>query len=756
MTARPRLVLLCAAVLTVLLAAFGADTQDRLANGGHTARGTEAAHAADLLADRFGTGTADLVLLVRAARHGVDSAVARNEGIRLADRIARADGVTSVRAYWTAERGAGRGALRSADGTAALIAVDLAGADREAASTARELVPTVTGRHGALTVSATGPAQITVEAAETSRRDLLTAELIAAPLVLLILVVALRSWLAALLPVVIGLVAVVGTIALLRLLTYATPVSVFALNLASALGFGLAVDYGLFLVTRFREELSGGAGVQEAVARTSRTAGRTVVVSACTVALSMAALLVLPLPFLRSMAWAGVSVALLAAGAATTLVPPLLVLLGERIGRHGRADSPRWRTLARSVTRHPAAFGAGCAMLLVLLAVPFGHARFGLTDERTLPADAQAHATAQQIRDRFPAPAERNLTVIVPPSVTGESLARYERRIRGLPSVSRVTRTPTAVPGQHASERGTLLTVTGPPDPQSDAAQRLVGELRSLEAPGRALVTGRAAQLADTKEAVADRLPLAVGVAVVTTWVMLFLLTGSVLLPVKALLVGALSLTASFGVLVYVFQDGHLSDALGGFTVTGTLDLTMPPLMAAIAFGLAVDYEIFLLSRVREHWLRGYSNRAAVVEGVARTGRLISTAALTVAVVTGVLATSGLTVLKLLGTGLAVAVLIDATLVRGVLVPACLTLADRANWWAPGPLARLHRRIGVAECGGRTPEPGMLGVPPVRSNPTGPASADPLVPRAEPGHSETTSANRPPRGDPRRRTTVEG
>ncbi|GGR74936.1 membrane protein [Streptomyces aureoverticillatus] len=724
MTARPRLVLLFGAVLTALLAVLGADTQDRLANGGYTADGTEAARAGTLLADRFGAGTADLVLLVRA-EGGIDSAPARDQGRRLAQQVARADGVTSVRAYWTAARPA-RSALRSADGGAALVAVDLAGADRQEAATARELAPSLTGRRGALTVSATGPAQVTVEAADTSRRDLLRAELIAAPVILLILVLALRSWTAALLPVVIGVIAVVGTIALLRLLTYAMPVSVFALNLASALGFGLAVDYGLFLVTRFREELGGGAGVREAVARTTRTAGRTVLVSACTVALSMAALLVLPLPFLRSMACAGMAVALLAAAAATVVVPPLLMLLGERIGRHGRPDSPRWRALARSVTRRPAAYGAGCALLLVLLAVPFGHARFGLTDERTLPADAQAHATAREIRERFAAPAERNLTVVLPRPAAAAALTRYEREIRELPSVAKVTRTTqtpripqttqttqttrttqatwstratratrTEAPGG----RGTLLTVTGPSDPQSPATQRLVSDLRSVAAPGPALVAGRAAELADTKDAVADRLPLAVGVAVLTTWIMLFLLTGSVLLPLKALLVGALSLTASFGVLVHVFQDGHLRDALGGFTVTGTLDLTMPLLMAAIAFGLAIDYEIFLLSRVREHWLRGYGNREAVVEGVARTGRLISTAALAVAVVTGALAASELTVLKLLGTGLAIAVLIDATLVRGILVPACLTLAGRANWWVPAPLARLHARVGISEGG---------------------------------------------------------
>ncbi|MDQ8706970.1 MMPL family transporter [Streptomyces sp. LHD-70] len=678
MTARPRLVLLLAALVAALCAVAGAGAHERLANGGYTAKDTEADRAAAVLA-RAGAAPPDLVLLARSSA-GVDAAAAREAGSRLARELAAADGVDSTRSYWSS----GGALLRSEDGRAALVTADLAGADRDMAVTARELVPKLTGERGPLEVSATGPAWVSVQAAEGSERDLVTAELIAAPLTLLLLVVALRSLLAALVPVVIGVLAVAGTAALLRALTYAMPVSVFAMNLTTALGFGLAVDYGLFLVTRFREELGHGLGVADAVSRTVRTAGRAVVASACTVALAMGALLVLPLPFLRSMACAGMAVALLAAAAAMAVVPPMLLLLGERIGRTGRTDSPLWRRVARVVTRRPAVYGVGCAVLLVLCAAPFGHVRFGLIDERTLPASAEAHATAEEIRERFAAPAERTLTVVLP---EGADAAVVRGRVAALDDVVAVRAV--SLPGL-----GPVLTVAGTAEPQSAAAQRLVAGLRA-ESPEGSLVAGRAAVLADTKAAVAERLPLAGGILAVTTWAMLFLLTRSVLLPFKALLVGALSLTASFGVVVYVFQDGHLRDVLGGFTVTGALDLTLPLLMAAVAFGLAVDYEIFLLSRVREHWLRGMSNRDAVVEGVARTGRLITTAALAVALVTGVLATSGLTVLKLLGTGLAVAVLLDATVVRGVLVPAFLTLAGRANWWAPAWLRRrdASRRI---------------------------------------------------------------
>jgi RND superfamily putative drug exporter len=291
------------------------------------------------------------------------------------------------------------------------------------------------------------------------------------------------------------------------------------------------------------------------------------------------------------------------------------------------------------------------------------------------------------------------LTVVLPdahPVLDRAALDAYESRVRRLDSVAaaRIVPAHAAVPpAVGAAAPGSLLSVTGPADPQSAAARKLVTRLRALPAPGEHLVTGRAALLVDTGKAVRDRLPLAAGILVLATWAMLFLLTGSVLLPVKALVVGALSLTASFGLMVHVFQDGHLRRVVGDFAVTGTLDMSMPLLMFAIAFGLAIDYEIFLLSRVKERYALTGDNRLAVVEGVARTGPLVTTAALAVAVVTGALATSGITVLKLLGTGLAVAVLVDATLVRGILVPAFMTVAGRANWWAPAPLARLHARL---------------------------------------------------------------
>ncbi|MEU4210982.1 MMPL family transporter [Streptomyces sp. NPDC026206] len=703
---RPWLVPAAATVLTALLALAGTGTSERLANGGYTATGTESARANTLLADRFGAGSPDLLLLVKA-EGGVDTARAREEGRRLSRRLARSAGVASVRSYWVDRDPA----LRSGDGSRAVLAADLAGADRDAARTAEALVPSLTGTHGVLSVSATGPAWVTAQARRVGQEDLVRAELVAAPVTLLLLVIALRSLVAALVPLAIGAVSVVGTFALLKLLTHAMPVSVFAMNLTSALGFGLAVDYGLFLVTRYREELLAGGTVEEAVRRTARRAGRTVAVSAAAVALSMSALLVLPLPFLQSMACAGMAVAVFSATAAAVLVPPVLALIGTRINRWDplaalrgrrvcgppRPDSPAWRTIAGAVTRRPLYYGGGCAIVLLMFASPFAHVHFGLPDERVLPAHTEAHRTAAEIRASFPARAERTVTVVLPdtlPARDGAALRAYEHKVAALAGVERVAWARTAVPP--GMGRGAVLQVSGPENPQSQAARDVVRRLRALPGPGGGhLVTGRAALLADTREAVRARLPLAAAVAAATTWAMLFLLTGSVLLPVKALLIGALSLGTSFGAMVLVFQEGRLRGVLGDFTVTGSLDMSMPLLMFCIAFGLAIDYEIFLLARVKEHYELTGDNRRSVVEGVARTGRLVTTGALAVAVVTGALATSGITMLKLLGMGLATAVLVDAVLVRGVLVPAYLTLAGRLNWWSPPWLRRAHARVSA-------------------------------------------------------------
>ncbi|MGW2369691.1 MMPL family transporter [Streptomyces sp. NPDC001667] len=752
---RPWWVLATALGLGALLATAAAGSPARLSNGGYIAGGTEATRAESVLKERFDAGIPDLVLHVRADAPVTDPAVDR-AGRELARRAAEQPGVRRVLSYWTV----GDSRLLSRDGRAALVTVDLRGGEHVAARRAAALVPRLTGRHGPLQVTATGPAWVMAQATELSGQELLRAELIGAPLAVLVLLFAFGSLTAALLPAAVGGLAVAGTFAVLRLLTAVMPVSAFASNITTALGFGLAVDYGLFVVTRFREETATGSGTAEAIARTMRTAGRTVLYSAATVVVCLSALLLFPLGFLRSLAVAGMSVVVLAAATTALVLPALLAVIGTRIDR-GDAFAPLrrarrdgdvslWHRAARVATGRPVLAG-GCAVLfLATLAFPFAHVHFGVTDERVLPARVESHAVATRIEREFDLPWNRTLAVLL----TGtdavdqqERLDAYARRVSALPAVRKVsaaggvyekgrrTAGPTVGSLLYITRGATWLSVIGGGPPSLD--ERLVEELRALPSPGPHLVAGRPARVLDTKNAVLGALPGAAAIVVGSVLLLLFLFTGSLLIPFKAVLMGALSLSASFGAMVYVFQDGHLRDLFGHFTVTGELDTAMPVLIFGAAFALSVDYELFLISRIQEEYRISGDHRAAVVTGIARTGRMVTAAAAILAAALFPLAASGITLLKLFGCGLALAVLVDATVVRGVLVPAFMRLTGEANWWAPRPLAVLHERLVP----GRWHRPGTQGtegVPGPRDTATTPVTP--------PGHRP---APLPP-GSPRR------
>ncbi|MGW2403683.1 MMPL family transporter [Streptomyces sp. NPDC001739] len=758
----PRRVLVVAGVLCVLFGCAASQLADRLSVGGLAASGTPSERA-EAWAARYGAGSPEVVLVVRpvSPRHALDDPAVRVAGRRLTERLAAEGGVAGVRSSWTADgdgahgsRGTGlagaldadldRGGvagLRSTDGRATLVLVDLDGSETETAHTAERLVPRYTGERGPFAIRATGPAWSLAQSTVQARTDLLRAELIAAPLTFVILALAFRSLVAALLPVLVGGVAAVGALAVLWALTAVTDVSVFAVNLIGALGFGLAVDYALFIVARFREEQARGRTAQEAALAGVATAGRTVAVSAGTVTAALAALLVFPFAFLRSMAYAGMVVVVLAALTAVFVLPAVLVRWGSRVtaldplGRFRWApaptiggDSPLWGTVARAVTRRPVCWGAACMVVLAALALPFAHGRPGLADERILPAGAASHATADLVRSEWGTSAEGTLTAVLPrvdPEADRAALDAYGRRLSALAGVrgeatvtvpatgryaggrrvggeraypSEARRGPytsEAVGGAYAPRpgggaagrvvRGAVVTLTLRSDPQSERAAALVHAVRRLPAPGGTLhLAGWAAQVVDARAALAQRLPPALGLIAAGTMTVVFLFTRSVLIPLKVLAVAALSLTAALGGLVFVFQDGHLRPLLGDFTVTGTIDMTIPLLLFSVAFGLSVDYELFLLSRIQEHYRATGDNTAAIVHGISRTGRLFTAAALAVAVAMGALASSDVLLLKELGVGLALAVVVDATVVRGVLVPSVMRLAGRANWWAPG------------------------------------------------------------------------
>ncbi|HEY5836052.1 MMPL family transporter [Streptomyces sp.] len=698
-TARPRLTLLLALLFTALAVAAGSGVADRLASGGWAAPDSESSYAADALARHFPGSQPNVVLLVDARGADVDSAAVTAQGRELARRLAADPDVTGVTSYWSTHAPV----LRAKDGGSAMITARLRGDDDAVAKEVKRIAPAYRGQHGPVDVTIGGSAAVRHELQTTIQEDLVRAEMIALPVTLLLLVMVFGSAVAALLPLGVGIVAILGTSAVLRGITEFTDVSVFAENLTTALGLGLAIDYALFIVRRFREELATGLTPQAAVGVTLRTAGRTVLFSALTVAASLSAMLVFPQYFLRSFAYAGIAVVLLAAGAALIVLPAALVLLGNRVNaldlrkilRRGQAKDPGagYARFARLVMRRAPLFAVGGVVGLLLLGLPFLQVKFGTADDRQLPASAEAHVVQQHIRAEFPGSPDGAITVLAEGADSAQ-LAGFDRRVEALPGVARVDG-PFTAPGSDAA----YVTVLPKGEAVDSGAQSLVKEIRAVPADFRASVTGQAAVLVDSKHAIAEKLPWAAGIIAVVTLLLVFLLTGSAIIPLQAVLLNALSLTAMFGSVVWVFQDGHLAGVLG-FTATGSIETTLPVLMFCVAFGLSMDYGVFLLSRIKEEYDRTGEHQSSIVFGLKRTGGLITAAAVILAVVMVAIGTSRVANTKMLGLGIALAVLMDAMVVRTLLVPAVMRLTGRATWWAPPALRRFHERFGISEGGG--------------------------------------------------------
>ncbi|MGW0751175.1 MMPL family transporter [Streptomyces sp. NPDC002587] len=707
-TARPRLSLLLALVVTALAVFAGGGVADRMGSGGWEDPDAQSTYATAALEREFPASQPNLLLLVDAGAGaaGVDDPAVAAEAERLTVQLAAERGVAGVGSYWRT----GLPALRSQDGKQALIAARVLGDQKTTTEVLERIAPRYRGEHGPVRVSLGGPAAVQREVTTTIQEDLLRAELIALPVTLVLLVLVFGSAVAALLPLGVGIVAILGTNAVLRGLTEVTEVSVFAQNLTTALGLGLAIDYALFIVRRFREELAGGRDPVAAVGATLRTAGRTVLFSALTVAVSLSAMAFFPMYFLRSFAYAGVAVVLLAAAAALILLPAALVLLGERVNsldlrrlwRRGRtagatagatAEQGRgWGRAAALVMRRAPVFAVATTAGLLLLGLPFLGVKFGTVDDRQLPKTAESHVVQQQIRDAFPGSPGGGLTVLAEGAAGKAELAAYRDRLAVLPGVIRVDG---PVSGG-AGARYAYFSVTAEGETAGPQAQDLVGDVRQVDAGFRTSVSGQAARLVDAQKAIADALPAALALVALATLLLVFLLTGSLLIPVQAVLLNALSLTAMFGAVVWVFQEGHLSGLLA-FTSTGDIETTLPVLMFCIAFGLSMDYGVFLISRIKEEYDRTGDHEGAVRTGLARTGGLITAAAVILAVVMVAIGTSRVTNTKMLGLGIALAVLMDAMVVRSLLVPAVMKLTGKATWWAPGPLRRLHERFGLSE-----------------------------------------------------------
>ena len=544
-------------------------------------------------------------------------------------------------------------------------------------------------------------------------RDIAKAEEISMPIVIILCLVFFGSVTSALMPAFVGGVAIFGAFAFVRVITLVTDVSVFSINIITLIGMGLAIDYALFVVSRFREELAKQAGsdrehVNAAVTATMATAGRTVLFSGLIVAASLASLLIFHQSFLRSMGYGGVAAVLAAMLAALTLLPALLTVLGPRIEagrmpwRRGVSvqsgvdvESGAWARLAHSVMRRPVAYLLVITVGLLALGAPFLTARWGSTDERVLPVSAPSRVAADMGARLFGGGTSSANIVVT--GTSGPQLVSYVARlgaVHGVSSVQVLDHT-----AAHSSAAMTDLVQVGwLGDSQSEQSQQLVRDLRAVHpgAGATALVGGFSASAVDLVDSIGVRLPWMGLFVVAVMLVLLFIAFGSVVLPFKAVVMSALSLTASFGVVTLIFQDGYLSGFLG-FTSTGYLDATQPILMLAIIFGLSMDYEVFLISRIREEWDRTGNNTRSVANGLQRSGRIITSAALLLAVVIGGFATSGIVIMKMIGIGMLVAVLIDATVVRALLVPATMRLLGTVNWWAPDPMRRWWERHRVVE-----------------------------------------------------------
>ena len=698
-----RRVLILAAIGAVVAGAFGFGVAKRLSPYGANDPATQSVQATN----RFQTASgrqidAGIVALVRSGP--VQSAAARGRMAEVAAQLRRQPDVARVLTYYDTHNPG----MVSKDGRSTYaLAYFKPLSDRALKDVAQQIQTSFSAEHD---VTLGGQAMANAQANTQVSHDLAHAELLAFPIIFLLSLLFFRSLVASLLPPLLGGLAIVATFFALRIVSSFVDLSVFALNLVTGLGLGLAIDYSLFMVSRYREEAAvRGFGV-EALIRTMQTSGRTIMFSSVTVAMAIASLAIFPQRFLYSMGIAGALVALLAAALALLVLPALLAVLGPRVNalapkrlaraadRDARpAQSGAWYRLSQFVMRRPGRIAIASASVLIILGLPFFGIKFISVDARVLPPSASAKQVDVALNSQFPPNRTAPLEVVVGEPATSPQVAQLAADIQRLPDVSAVS------PAQPAGTSNALLEVAPRDEPLSGATQQLVHRIRAIERPFYIGVAGQTASFVDLEHSLAAHVPAVLAVVIASTLIILFLMTGSVVLPVKAVLMNALTLSAVFGILVLIFQDGHLQGLLS-FHSEGALDATQPILLFAVAFGLATDYGVFLLSRIKEAYDGGAPNSEAVATGLERTGRIVTAAALLFAVAIGAFATSKLVFIKELGLGAALAVLIDASIVRALLVPSLMELLGKWNWWAPAPLRRLHARVGLDEGGSAFPE----------------------------------------------------
>jgi uncharacterized membrane protein YdfJ with MMPL/SSD domain len=689
-----------AVVFFIVAGALGGGVANKLAPYGADDPASESVKAQDRLEDD-GFRQVDVIVLVQNVDPNTKAGQARIE--RLEGPLKSNPDVASVTSYVD---------TRSPDfvsksGDATYLAVALKPTDdKERQDAAKAIADEFDGKPG---VSVGGISLAQEQVNKQVEKDLRMAEALAFPLLFLLSLVFFRSGVAALLPLMIGGLAIVGTFLLLRLANEVVDVSIFALNLTTGLGLGLAIDYSLFVVSRYREEIVKTGPGLDAMRRTMNTAGRTVLFSSLTVAAALASLMVFPQRFLYSMGLGGTLVALLAATIALTVLPAVLALLGHRVNawapkslqRRAERDatvtqSGFWYRLSHFIMRRPIGVATATAALLIVLGIPFYSLRFTSVDAQVLPESASARQVDNVMRAEFP-PFRDTPNLLLVENATPQALAQIQREVSQVEGVGQVQ------PPQQLGNGDVVIQAYSKQSYIDDTSREAVKTMRDLPVPSGSelLVGGAAAGFVDLQSSLISHGPIALAIVIVATLIVLFLMTGSVILPVKQLVMNALNLSAVFGILVFIFQDGRLEGLLD-YRGQGALEQTMPILLFAVVFGLSTDYGVFLLSRIKEAHDSGIKSSEAVAVGLERTGRIVTAAALLFAIAIGAFATSQIIFIKENGIGTALAVLIDASLIRALLVPSLMELLGDWNWWAPKPLRRLHERIGLSDT---SPEP---------------------------------------------------
>jgi len=680
-------------IVGILVAgAFGSMAFSRLDSGGYSDPNSDSYKVYTYLTEELKLSDPAVVIIVDSGSTDVTDPVVAQKGIALEKKIAQEDGVTKTLSYWTS---GGEATLKSSDGKAAYILVYGEGEafTPESQKLGKVMQEKYDGPYEGLTLYAGGVGVVGHAITKKISDDLKIAELISIPLTFILLVLVFGALAASAMPLIVGVAAILGAFFILYLFTLFTTVSIYALNLTTGMGLGLGIDYALLMVNRFREELHRGKSVEDSIVTTMATAGKTVFYSGMTVLVTLLSLTFFPLPFLQSFGYAGVSVVALAVIGALFGLPPIMALLGDRIDKgvvRKSAITPkedgRWAKTARLVMKRPVSAVVLSMVILGIMAAPITNIKFSQGDSRMLPADNKAaFATALQA-ERFPGQTGTPIEIIIKDGANKlEEINVYTAKVGQVPGIVAVLPPQTIGNDVRVIAYQEML-------PRTPESQELIQNVRNVDSPDGTLVGGVAADYTDSQDGISRTLPWALAWIVLSVLVLIFVFTGSIILPIKAVILNFLSLGATMGALTWIFVDGNMQWLVGSFTVTGTLDTSIVILIAVVVFGLSMDYELFLLSRIREEHLAGKSNIESVAIGLQRSARIITAAAVLLAVVFGAFVTSGVTSIKTMGFGVALAVMLDATIVRGLLVPALMRLFGENNWWAPKWMQRFTLR----------------------------------------------------------------